>query len=802
MLQSAMSSVAFVARSQLRGRWRSLAALALAIGVVGGISVSLIAGARRSSSVVRRYFAHSTHYDVGVYAPQLTRAQIRSLPGARIARRSVYLGMARSRADGSVSGGINGIASDVEDLDPTFEVLSGRVPRVTEPFSGMVNESFVKQYGLRTGDDVDVQMFAERDANDVEKGVYHPHGPHYRFRIVGVYRSQDDVALNEVHGVGQSAYDSANELVVPFAFYSGHHREFLNFGSGSDGGFFDVQFDQPSNAARFTTALKKLDASAQVVPPSTETRRASMNTPVDFESAVLLALGLAIAIAAAVVVALLLRAEQRAHARDDPTLRALGMTRVDLGTSAALRVVPVAALGALLATALAIALSGRYPIGVGGELELDRGRDVNVAVLGAAVGVVLLVVVGIAFLFGWLGGSHRRPRPNRATLARWFARSGAPADVVVGTHLAFERGRSEASMPSRPAVAGGAAALAVIAAVGVFVSGVDHLYRTPSAHGWPFDIAIGNVNFGMPARTFHQVESDPRLATHTAANYGQATLGGKSVEVLAIADTNAPPAVVLTGRLPQSASEVALGPRLLDKLHTAVGAKVSFSVADSEFHPGPHPKTVELSVVGTALAPIFGESEIGEVAVIPLAAVAASGGDAAPRFVLARVKGDRVATTNALRRDLTPEMATDAIPSRVVNLHRVRDLPLLGVALAALLGLVLLAYTMAVGVRARTRGLGLLRALGMSSRRLGRVLTWQGVILAAAMLVIGLPVGVLLGSVAWRAISHQIGVADNAIVPIWIVLLAPAAIAAGVLASLLPARRLRRKDVAALLRAE
>jgi hypothetical protein len=797
-----MGSVVFVARSQLRRRWRSLAALVIVIGVVGGLSISLVAGARRSSSVVDRYYAKATRLDVGVAAPELTRAKVLALPDVRLVRRGIYLGMMHRRPDGSIEGGINGIAADTETLDHNFQILEGRIPRTNEPLAAMVNESFVQQYRLHAGDDVVAQMFADRDARDVDKGVYNPHGPYFRFHIVGVFRGENDIALDEIHTVGQSGYGSSNEFVVPFRFYTDHYGEFLNFGSGPEGGFFDVQLARPSDTAAFTTALKRLDPSAQVGPPSVESRRASLSTPVDFESAILLALGLAIAFAMAIVVGLLLRAEQRAHGRDDPTLRALGTTRLGIGATAALRATPVAVVGALLAATFAIALSGRYPIGVGRELELDRGIDVNLAVVAAGFVLIIVGVIGIAFVFGWLGGTGRTLRPNRATLARWFARSGAPTDVVVGTHLAFERGRSSGSMPSRPGIAGGAVALAVIAGVGVFVSGVDHLYHSPVAHGFPFDIAIGNVNFSMPPDTLRQVTTDPRLATHTAVNYGQATVGGKSVEVLAIADTNAPPATTLSGRLPTSPTEIALGPKLLDKLHASVGSTVTLSVADSEFHPR-HPKTIKLTVVGTALAPILGETEIGQVAVISLDAIAKAGGDAAPRLVLARLHGsDKVATDRALRRDLTPEMITDAVPARVVNLHRVRQLPLLAVALAALLGLVLLGYTMAVGVRARTRGLGVLRALGMSSRRLGRVLTWQGVVLAGVMVVIGLPVGVLLGTVAWRTIARQVGVADNAIIPLWVGLLIPAAIAAGVLASVLPARRLRRRDIATLLRAE
>ena len=98
------------------------------------------------------------------------------------------------------------------------------------------------------------------------------------------------------------------------------------------------------------------------------------------------------------------------------------------------------------------------------------------------------------------------------------------------------------------------------------------------------------------------------------------------------------------------------------------------------------------------------------------------------------------------------------MPARIVNLHRVRSLPLLGALLAALFGTVLLAYTLAVAVRRRVRQLGVLRALGMNGRRVGRVLLWQGVALALAIVVIGLPLGLAVGAVAWRAFAHGLGV--------------------------------------------
>jgi putative ABC transport system permease protein len=83
----------------------------------------------------------------------------------------------------------------------------------------------------------------------------------------------------------------------------------------------------------------------------------------------------------------------------------------------------------------------------------------------------------------------------------------------------------------------------------------------------------------------------------------------------------------------------------------------------------------------------------------------------------------------------------------VVNLHRVRSVPRLGALLAALFGTLLLVYTLAVSVRRRIRQLGVLQALGVNARRVGRVLRRQGVALALAITPIGVPLGVVAGAV-------------------------------------------------------
>jgi hypothetical protein len=795
-----MGSPAFVARLQIRRRWRSLVVIALFVAVVGGIATALIAGARRSSSVVRRYFDAAIPYNVQVGGPSVPRDRLLAIPGVRRADPDTYFASILVRRDGSLGEGINGLVIDRSSVDPTFRVLDGHLPAASDSTAVLVNESFVKAFGLHAGDPLPVKTFAPRDMDAVERNDYSsPHGPEFRFHIAAVVRTPNDIALDRVRSLDPT-YGATAALYVPSSFYDANRTKIIRFGEA-----YDVELAPSTSERAFEAAAQHVVGDgAYFGPPRFAERRSSFDTPVDLETTGLLALGIATGVSGAVVVALLLGAEQRAHEDENELFRALGATRRQLGAAALLRTAPFALLGDVLAVLIAFALSPRFPIGVGHMLELHRGFAVNLAVLVAAFAVAVLFVVAVAFVLG-TRSRRRAPMPPTTSggLARTLARSGIPAEIVVGTHFAFgedERRRSS----TRPAIVGGALALAIVVALGVFLAGTDHLYADPGAHGWPWDAVIGNVNFSMSKARERAIMADRRVAAATAARYGQATVGGVSTEVLAFDPAGTSPPEMLSGRLPTHADEIAPGAKLLRQLHAHVGSQVKLSVADSEYAPpsGPTPDR-ELTVVGIALPPVLGESDFGEVAVVPLSAVQAAGGVTAPQLVLTRFRGaDSIATARSLAHDYTPEVLLDGVPSRFVNLHRVRSLPLLGALLAALFGTVLLAYTLAVAVRRRIRQLGVLRALGMSARRVGRVLVWQGVALALAIVVIGVPLGLVLGAITWRTFAHGLGVAPSATIPWSVFLLIPGALVVGVLGAVVPAYRARRRPVSELLRVE
>ena len=557
-------AVGFVARSQFRQRWRALVVITLFVAVVGGTAIALVAGARRSSSVVDRYYAQTIPYTATVFAPDggLKKTAIESVAGVVRADPEAYLAFVHDDGTITPDDGINSTVVDPGAIDPTIEVLHGTLKHFGAPDAVAVNAAFVKQYGLGVGDTLRVRTFGTDQFDDVNAGRYlHPGGPSYDFHIAAVVRTPADIAGDEIVPVTSSAYGSASAMLVPASFYDAHASEFLTFGQS-----YDVQLaNGPAGLPRFRERVAKVAGGEQALfgPARFSDRRNALESPVDVETIALLALGIGVGIAGAIATWILVRAEQRWHDRDGPALRALGYTGRELRGAAALRYVPVAVAGMLLATVIAIALSSRFPVGIGHQLELDPGIMLNLTVL--AVGAVLcgLVVVAAAFASGHGSRATAHSRRGRPTIARWEAKAGAPLDLTLGTHFALDRGRDGRGFAPRQAIAAGAAAVAVVAAIALLLGSVDRLYATPAEHGWPWDVAIGNPNFTLTDALAQRLTRDPHVAAATVVRYGQARIDDDSSYVLAVADGGDAPPDVVSGRLPASSTEIALGGRQL-----------------------------------------------------------------------------------------------------------------------------------------------------------------------------------------------------------------------------------------------
>ena len=148
-------------------------------------------------------------------------------------------------------------------------------------------------------------------------------------------------------------------------------------------------------------------------------------------------------------------------------------------------------------------------------------------------------------------------------------------------------------------------------------------------------------------------------------------------------------------------------------------------------------------------------------------------------------------------------MTTDQRPGDIQNYTGVRDTPLALGAVLALLAVGTLAHVLVTGVRRRRRDLAMLKTLGLLRSQLLRVVSWQATALAAAALLVGLPLGLLAGRWAWLLFADSAGVGSQADVPVPLVLLViPVTLILAVLLAVVPGWTAARIRPALILRSE
>jgi cell division protein FtsX len=236
------------------------------------------------------------------------------------------------------------------------------------------------------------------------------------------------------------------------------------------------------------------------------------------------------------------------------------------------------------------------------------------------------------------------------------------------------------------------------------------------------------------------------------------------------------------------------------QLHVAVGDRVRLGSAQS----------APARVVGEVLLPATSHTDYDQSGWMTRGGVArALGGpdDSVEDYLLVRWKhGTDVAA--AQRRlvalggpDLFPGLAE--IPSAVVSLGRLDDLPLALGVFFALLACATVAHALVTTVRRRRHDFAVLRSIGFTRRQSRLAIAWQATMLGAAGVVIGVPLGIAAGRAVWRWLADDFPLAyvpplalAAVILVVPVALLVANALAAG------PARSVARIRPAETLRTE
>lgn len=471
------------------------------------------------------------------------------------------------------------------------------------------------------------------------------------------------------------------------------------------------------------------------------------------------------------------------HADDHAQLRALGATRRQRLAIEATTLAAVTFTAAMAAAILAYLLSALTPIGVARSAEPHPGLSLNLALSLAAIAVIFigtmlaalptLVRVATRTTLPGAGLAAVDPVHRRSRVADVIARSGLRAPAVVGTRLALQPGRGTNATPVRSVLASLVLVVATVTATFAFGANLQRWTTTPQLYGWNWDVAIGSGFGAIPRQDEQLLAKYPNVVQAGALNVGELTVAGLTIPAIGIdpiRGTVAPR--VEAGRLPRNTREIALGARTMRALDAHLGDNVDATIGD---------KPARLQIVGRTTFPAFGNGRGGEsglgtgalgtAARFPV--IDESGSDGRYNYVLLRFKpGTAAKTVRELRERLVEEgcvdptcVLTDSRPAEIDGYRSARRLPLtIGIVLVLML-VATLTHVLVSTMRRRTSDLAILRALGCSPRNLVATMRWQSLVLTVAAIVIGVPLGLVANSVAWRAFSRQLGIAPGTVVP-------------------------------------
>ena len=342
-------------------------------------------------------------------------------------------------------------------------------------------------------------------------------------------------------------------------------------------------------------------------------------------------------------------------------------------------------------------------------------------------------------------------RDGRASALRELL-AAAPLPVSLGAGLALESGRGERALPVRPAITGViAAVLGIVAALG-FLHGIDDALASPTRSGQVYDALVTPESVAQYHAFRPKLEHLPQVANVAVIRHGTADVGGAGLPLWQLQPLRGPMSfTLLSGRRP-TAGEVAIGPSTARQLHVRVGDHVRVG--------GAHPRTLRIS--GTALLPESPHSSFDQglwVSADTMTAIFGAPERSQSTEVVFAVTATPGTSASAPVQTLTAHVSHDvdsvALPQDVQYLRDVRSLPIALALFLVLLALAALAHALVTAVRRRRHDLAILKAMGLRPRQSAACIAWLATTVGVVGVVVGIPLGIVAGRVAWRWIASR-----------------------------------------------
>ncbi len=841
MTGSVLRYLGYRFRVTLRPRLSGYLGLALLLGVVGGVAMGTIAGARRTQSSFPTYLASTNPSDVELfteflpisgagYSPKVARVVARD-PGVRRAAEVVgfdgtlqVLGHQGPTVPGEAPPAFEGSTNGYYTADDKVTLLRGRLADPHRLDEMVMSRGAAAEEGLHLGSTLPVAFFTDAQVTSPNYAGYPTDRPELlvRLKLVGIVEAafqvvqDDDGALGNQFAVLTPALTRRLENCCAYYSYVALQLR---------GGARHV-------AAVVASVRKHLPYLGSIGGSQTDAPYvAKAEGAIRPEAIAWAVFGVLAALATLLICAQVVSRLVRRSADDGPTLRALGASPAMTVADGLVGIVGAVIVGAVLAVGVAVALSPLAPIGPVRSVYPDPGVAFDWTVLGFGFLVLVAVLSSAAVVMAYRLSPHRLARRTSgstegSSVARAASASGLSPAAVTGIRSALGLGSGRGVAPVRSALFGAVLAVVVVVTSITFGASLNALVSRPSLYGWNWNYALlsgFSAAEDLPAaETATLLNRDQDVGAWSGVYFTFAFIDGLSVPVLA-SSPNAPVGPpILSGHALAAPDEVVLGSATLRQLHKQVGDVVT---AVTNRRTGAR---IRLRIVGTATLPTIGGSgspnlQMGTGAVMspslfPRQALneqgsAVPGPNAALITIKKGVSGPAALrslqqVTRVLNRGSDPDGPVGGVvaplrPAAIADYHTLGSTPFVLAGVLAAGAVVALGLTLVASVRSRRREFALLKALGFTERQLASTVGWQASVAAVVGVVAGVPIGVALGRWLWTLFAQGISAVPYPTVPAGsVVIVALGAFVFANLVAMVPGRLAARTPTALLLRAE
>lgn len=828
-------------RATFGRRWPGYATIILLIGLVGGLAMGSIAGARRTQSSFPVYAASTNPAQIQAFESFLDPA-IGDNAGYYPARARAIAHLPHVKEAETIVGfdaNLNVLSHlhthyEPGEKPPVFEgstggeftkedrvtLVAGRLANPARADEMVMNAQAAHQLGLHIGSTVRLGFNSDAQllSPDCCSAKATPPKVVVVLRLVGIVVLPPTVVQDDVDALGSQV-----GLFTPALT-----RELAGCCATYSSGALQV-----SGGAREVAVVlseiggvvgKSIGAGSGAGAPALAI--ATAERAIRPEAIALGVFGGIAALAAILIAAQVIGRQLRLGADDAGAIRALGAGPVMAAAEGLIGILGAVVLGSLLAFAVAVALSPLSPIGPVRPVYPTPGVAFDWTVLGVGVLVLVAGLGALSVGLAYRSAPHRVARHGRgaveraSAVARAMASAGLPVSAVAGVRFALEPGSGRSAVPVRSAILGAVLAITVVTGTFTFGSSLDTLVSHPSLYGWNWNYMLLSGFSGDEDLPQHETTTllahDPYVSGFTGVYFGTLKFDGQDVPVLGGSPGAAVQPPLLSGHGFDASNQVVLGATTLAELHAHVGETVTVSNLVT--------KPTRLTIVGTATMPAIGTQsrhlEMGSGALLDYNLIPATARNLqqstipGPNAFLIRVRHGANPTLvgRSLRRidaklNASPDSAGGVVgvlrPAEIANYRSIGTLPALLGGSLAVGAVVALGLTLVASVRRRRRELALLKTLGFTQRQLAATVTWQSTIAVAVGIVVGVPLGVVAGRTLWNLFARDIHAVPAPSVPILsIVLIALGALLLANVVAAIPGRIAARTPTAIILRAE